>query len=253
MCTRLTAETDIDVKELDTPAICIRCWRLADYIQLQTLQRVAISSLGQHLDAMALLAFNNRHWFQRDDGQLVGVDHDGPQPKWLTHLLDAFREVCVDVATKPLLPTFVAFLWVARFELLEVQEVSDCLHQCQGLDDGLRTLMLKGDFSLTVPLPRWLPFLHTGDIVEKTRERRHIVFPLEDHFAFHGNCWECEEELTNEETLYSNPFPIVDAEIQQATWCHECVERFNRHCRWPWRWGDGRAPGDTINLAAWTW
>lgn len=242
------------MRDLKTPVLCIQCWKLAHHLQLESLKNVSISSLGQHLDAMALLAFNNRHWVLDDDGQHVGMDYGEPKPKWLTCLLDAFREVCVDEVTRPLRATFVAFLWVSRFELLELPDVMDILSQNDDLNEGLYKLMLWGDFLHPRELPAWLSFGGAGDVVREIKQRDYAGFPDEGYFAAHRCfCSECDVEITGDDFLYHNPFPVEGAEIGQLTWCHGCVATFNEQRCWPWRSRDGRRPGDAINLEAWHW
>lgn len=237
------------MKELKTPVLCIRCWRLADYVHLESLKSKAISSLGQYLDSIALLAFNNGYWVETDDGSVCIDRYGAPPPKWLHYLVDAFREVCIDKTTKPLLPTFVAFLWVTRFDLLEVREVMESLNQCHGLNEELRKVMLWRSLHPLRIMPAWLSFGSTSDVLDKIRERGFIDFSE----CGPEVCSECHSSFPQGEVRFHNPFPVEGNEIGDLTWCRCCVDIFNASRRWPWRSNGARDTWNTIWLDALKW
>lgn len=232
----LTSITDLDVRDLKTPALCVRCWILADYVQLETLKNVVISSLGQHFDAMALLA-RSSYW---DDGPQ-------PPPKWLTYLLEGLREVCRDDTTKPIHTIFTAFLWVTRFELLNLPEMLDTLERSHGVNKKLMRLLVFANLDNEDSWPDWFDYKSCSQSIA----RRSIIY-----FDRIRCCSECKRSVTEEELVFYNPFPVSTKnmcfDIGEFIWCKGCATKVNEKCRWPWR-SYRIMKGDKVKLEAWTW
>lgn len=234
----LTSVSDLDVKDLKTPAICVRCWRLADYVQLGTLKDVVVSSLGQHFDAMALLA-SSSYW-----------DDDGPHPppKWLTYLLEGVREACHDDTTKPIHTIFTTFLWVTRFELLGLPETLDTLERSHEINRKLTKLLVFDE--LYDDDDNWANWIET-ESCRQNIARRSIMY-----FDRNRCCTECKGSVTEEELVFYNPFPVsakgLGFDIGEFMWCEGCATKINEECRWPWR-SDCIMRGGKVKLEAWTW
>ncbi|KAJ0116573.1 hypothetical protein J7T55_009723 [Diaporthe amygdali] len=223
---------EVDVKDLKTPAFCVRCWRFADYLNLESLKAVAIATLGQHFDALALLASNVQ-------------GNACIRPKWMTFLFEAFREVSVDESTKPLYCIFATFLLVTRFQLLKLPKTLDFLKHCHGVNKELLKL-LAWDFRDDRPV--WIP--RDIDIEQLTG----IARPF-----FHGSV-SCPgpdcirgESLADQYEIFYNPFPLDSTPIGKFVWCRKCVHKINEERRWPWRSGGGWKEGEKISLEAWSW
>ncbi|KAI7774374.1 hypothetical protein LA080_008848 [Diaporthe eres] len=154
----------LTVQDLNTPILCVRCWKLADYVQLDTLKYVAGSSLGDHFNAMALLCTS-------------GVLKEG-QPDCLRPFFDAFQEVCAD--TPPLRIIFVSFLWVTRFETGLMPRTLDILKENPTVNKALLHLLIYSKFKHK---PGWIP-----DIVNI---ERHIRNRIEVAFWDEVTCSEC--------------------------------------------------------------
>lgn len=237
----LTSITDLDVKDLKTPALCVRCWRLADYVQLETLKKVAVSSLGQHLDAMAFLA-SSSYW---DYGPQ-------PTPKWLGYLLEGLREVCRDDTTKPIHTMFTTFLWVTRFELLTLPETLDSLKKSREVNRQLTDLLIFEELD-DDNWSDWIdiPWGHENMPRENIARRNFIYFDRG------GCCTYCERPVEEEDLLFYNPFPMSTwkhFDIGDLMWCKSCATGINEQCKWPWRWGKYRGyRRDEVKLEAWTW
>lgn len=222
----LTLPQGLTVKDFKTPALCVRCWRLADYVQLETLKSVAISSLEDHLDAMALLATNIR---------------EDSTPIWLGYFLDALREVCANEVTEPLQTIFVAFLWVTRFEMSDLPQMWEALRE--HLDVNKAPLHLLIWNQLDDP-PNWI-----SNVEPEIETRTDITF--EELFI----CSACSGVVrSEEEPRFYNPFPSrrTSKGIGQLKWCKDCVANINERRTWPWRTG---APGtwNKIKVEAWSW
>lgn len=226
---RLTMAIDLDVKDLKTPGLCVRCWRLADYLQFETLKQVAMSSLQDHLDAMALLASCNGYT-------------EGVQPNWLTYLLEAFREVCFDETTKPLHNTFAAFLLVTRFEVLTLPQTLDVLNDCHGLCQSLLKLFVWSAFE---DQPTWIPNKVNIKVIQTTKRPT---------FTSAIYCEVCDEEIDpDSERVFWDPFPANPWAVNaRSTWCESCAAKFSEECCWPWRSGRGMT-GNKVKLEAWSW
>lgn len=231
----LTSVPGLDVKDLKTPALCVRCWRLADYVQLESLKKVATSSLGQHLDAMALLA-SSSHW------------DDGPEtpPNWLTYLLEGLREVCHDDTTQSIHIKFAAFFWVTRFELFHFPETMDALERSQGVNKKLMKLLAFGS----------LDAIYNDDWIENSSWPEYIAERSPIYHDRDRRCSECNRSIGSEGLVFSNPLPVIRnksrSDIGALMWCKCCADKFNENCRWPWRSGRGMA-GNKVKLEAWSW
>lgn len=198
-------------------------------MQLESLKAVAVSSLGQHLDAMALLATSNDF-----EARLTDI------PEWLSDFLDALREVCHDDATKPLHAIFATFLWVTRFTLLLVPELLEEVEQCHGVNRILMRLLVFGTLGIddadNDDWPDWVgPASWRWDIEERG------AF----NYCPSKTCHECERFIARDETEFYNPFPLAGYSIGRVKWCERCVDKFNEDRCWPWRSGGG--------LEAWSW
>lgn len=203
---------DLGVKALNTPTVCIRCWKLADYLQLYSLTSLAAFTLRQHLDATALLVSSNQ--------PVKVVEH-----KPLRDFFHAFGDVCGDVATKPLQTAFVTFLWVTRYDTLVLPETLDILDKWPEVNKKLLELVLWDDSNED---PRWIPDIYGIESI--IRQRTDVIFPNE------VTCSRCHKKIkTCEETVSYNPFPVVNWGIGQLMWCKKCVLLYNEECCWPWR------------------
>ncbi|KKY37077.1 hypothetical protein UCDDA912_g02913 [Diaporthe ampelina] len=179
---------NLDVEDLKTPAICVRCWKLADYLQLESLKTVAVSSLREHLDTMAWLACGT--W----------TYNDGDIPTWLICLLDAVMEVCIDETTKPLVSTFAAFLWVTRFEVLVLPHTLDCLAESHSLNKTLVKLLALNGFGEDEDWPEWIP--DTANTPREIKNKDRITY---EHWV---TCADCDAMInTKDDVVIHNPFP----------------------------------------------
>lgn len=225
---QLTAVSDIYVKDLNTPLSCVRCWKLADYVQLDTLKMAALSSLEDHFNAMALLSSG-------------GGRIEGTRPTWWRHFIDAFQEVCSDISTKPLQATFVTFLWVTRFETLHQRQILDVLKKYPDVNEILLSMFVRGEF-----IAGWLPRLINIQMDIKNRG--------EIQTGFNDTCARCYKKLNPfEEAVFYNPLPVAAGpRIGQLKWCKQCVAEINEERGWPWR-NDGPSKGGKVQIAAWSW
>lgn len=229
----LTTVQDIDVDHLKTPALCVRCWKLADYVQLHGLKSKAISCLNDHLDAMAWLASSD-----------LDIREISPTPKWLGHFFDAFHEVCTDEATRPLQTVFITFLWVTRFHILELPQTWDILEQCPGANKELLRLLARHEVDNAI---RWIPYDHNIEWDIHTRR----VVKFENEIV----CTRCDKEIkAGAEPRFYNPLPVDSSKIGQSMWCKHCVTLCNRERFWPWRrsgaWGIYKT---AVKVEAWSW
>lgn len=217
---------------MNTAALCVRCWKLADYVQLDTLKARAISSLNDHLDAMAWLASSDL-----DIGEIT------PTPKWLGHFFDALQEACADIVTKPLRTAFVAFLWVTRFEMLHLPRTLDILKECPDANQELMSLLVWNRFDNDKP--DWIPAI---DNIEWDI-RNKVDVPFEDGTI----CSDCDKTVSAcMEPMFYNPFPVRGTPIGQMMWCKRCVLECNAERYWPWRLG-GLFRRSSAKVEAWSW
>lgn len=230
---QLTIAIGLDVKALKTPLLCVSCWKLATNLHLDTLKDVVLMALGQHLDAMALLACSTSN-----------LDRGPGLPKWLGYFLDACREVGTNKSMKPLRTLFAAFLWVTRFEVLVTSNAINFLTGCPGVMEEVIKLLVWNHFP---EMPAWIP--DAENIEGAIQNAVEYVHGLADSVI----CSECAHNIdTSTERVFYNPSPVGGSSIGQLTWCRQCVSKFNEECQWPWRGGGGRGEGDKISLEAWT-
>lgn len=214
------------MKELSTPVLCVRCWELADYVQLESLKDVSILSLEDHLNAMALLASS--------DSNLEEM-----KPKWLEHFFDAFKEVFAHTATEPLQTTFITFLWVTRFEILELSQTLDVLRQYPVAHKDLLHLLIGHEVGNKA---EWLPSIN--QLQQEIRNKKKVFLQIE------FKCSNCQRKIKLGPRFY-NPFPTQRAGIGQLMWCKGCVSSFNEHRNWPWRF-NMMAKKENIQVKAWS-
>lgn len=224
---QLTTAEGLNVQDLKTPVLCVRSWKLADYMQLETLKTVSISSLSDHLNAMALLATN---------GCLE--EHE---PKWLSHFFSAFQEVCADTITTPLRDAFVAFLWIGRFEMGVLPQTLDMLKKYPEVNKELLHLLIRNKCQNE---PYWLRDIK--NLESQVRNRQEIARPKE------LMCMRCGVKVdTSDQPIFYNPIPVGLVAIGQSRWCKVCVENLNGHRRWPWE--SGREPrGGKVEVEVWS-
>lgn len=228
-CQGLTEKQVLSVKDLKTPLLCVRCWKLADYLQLESFKSVATSSLEDHLDAMALLASN--------DLELENIN-----PKWLRYFLDAFREVCADKGSKKLHETFITFLWVTRFEMLQLSKILEILERHPDMNRKMLDLLVWNEF---LEKPDWLP--NTKNIEQDIQNRKGIAFKDGTY------CARCVKELNvGEGPRFYNPFPAGHSRIGQLMWCKRCTFQLNESRDWPWRNGRQKWK-NKFPIEAWSW
>lgn len=221
----MTAE-GLNVQDLKTPVLCVRSWKLADYMQLETLKTVSISSLNDHLNAMTLLATN---------GFL-----EEREPKWLSHFFSAFQEVCADVVTTPLRDAFVAFLWISKFEMGILPQTLDMLEKYPQIKKEMLLLLI---WNKCQNKPSWL--CNIKNIESHVQNRRDIPRLSE------VTCSKCRVRVnTGDQPLFHNPFPVGQLTIGQLSWCRMCVENFNSHRRWPWESGQ-ESLGGKVEVEVW--
>lgn len=225
---QLTAVSDIYVKDLNTPLSCLRCWKLADYVQLDTLKITSLSSLEDHFNAMALLSSGSWHL-----GSTTST--------WWGHFVDAFQEVCSEVIMKPFQLTFVTFLWVTRFETLHKRQILDLLNQYPDANELLLYILVRTKYKR---IPSWIP----RDIeIHHIKTRDKITFEVVIPCAY------CKKQLKScEDTIFYNPFSVFEARIGQLKWCQQCVAKINAERSWPWRIGIP-SRRDKVEIAAWSW
>lgn len=215
------------MKDLDTPLSCVRSWKLADYVQLKTLKITSLSSLEDHLNAMALLSTGS--W-------RIG----STKPAWWGHFGDAFQEVCSDEITSPLQATFVTFLWVTRFETIHERQILDVLNRYPGVNEMLLSMFVRGEFRAG-----WIPHLIGIELDIKNRGEIEIEFS--------DTCARCHRHLDPVGAVFYNPFPVgAGLLIGQLKWCKQCVAKINEERSWPWR-NDGPSKGGKVQIAAWSW
>lgn len=229
--TELTIVQGIDVRILNTPALCVRCWKLADYVQLESFKSVAISTLKDHLDAMVLLAAND---------QIV----KGFKPKWLRYFFEAFREVCAEKLTKPLRTIFITFLWVARINMVCLKPTSEMLETHPEVS---RELLERLVYQVLNEGLDWIP------------QSKHIVHHIHtariSKLLGMTSCSGCSKEVNvNVEPRFYNPFPIESSKskIGDLMWCKQCVAKMNEDRSWPWR-TEGSVKRVKVKVEAWAW
>lgn len=235
---QLTKVQELNVEALKTPLLCVRCWKLADYVQSDSLKSLATSKLSDHLDAMVLLASN--------DLDLASIN---PTPKWVRHFFDAFQEACTDEVTKPLQHSFVAFLWVTRFHTLELPQTLDILNGSPGVTKELLRLLVRNRLDTK---PDWIPV--TEEIERDIRNKK------ETPFISTITCSGCRKSFTaGVEPRFYNPFPtpfpsIFHGKKEDSMWCKGCVVELNGNCKWPWRTPLSLGPyGRQVKVEAWSW
>lgn len=236
---QLTTAPVLNVEALKTPLLCVRCWKLADYVQFDSLKSLATSTLSDHLDAMALLVSN--------DLDLAFIK---PTPKWLRHFFDAFQEACTDEGAKPLQTTFVAFLWVTRFHTLELPQTLEILKESPGVNKELLRLLVRNKFDTK---PRWIPI--TDQIERDIQDKKEITFMNKI------TCSKCRKEFeASAEPRFYNPFPTPfpcfggSAQKEESMWCKGCVIELNGGCKWPWRSSQPFSfYGCQVKVEAWSW
>lgn len=232
-------EKELDTKHLNTPLLCVRSWKLADYLQLESLKEVAIWALEDHLDAMALLASNSQ-------------DMEAVKPIWFGHFFDALREVCAHTVMETLQSMFIAFLWVTRFKMLLPQTL-EVLNKHPEVNNKLLQLLAWKRFEGRPP--RWLPESHMFyNIEHDIHDAKAITFKSVQ------SCVKCRKDikLTQGPAFY-NSFPIransseARKDIGQLVWCKWCVDKFNEARSWPWRYDPDGGAWKGIRLEAWSW
>lgn len=219
------------MEDLKTPVLCVRCWKLGDYLQLASLQHLSISSLHDHLDAMALLASND-------------ISMEDIQPKWLGHLFDAFREICADGGAEPLQTIPVTFLWVTRYKMLPLPQTVEVLSSFPDMNAELLKLLVQDELER----PAWIPRI--GYILTNIRCMNEITFKDVIH------CSGCYKKVkANEGPRFYNPFPARRRRkgIGKLMWCKDCVAKFNRDRNWPWRHRRSSEEKREVNVEAWSW
>lgn len=220
--------------QLKTPVLCVRCWKLADYVQLDTLKGVAMESLKDHLDAMALLASHD-------------LATRAINPKWMGYFFDAFQQACTNGATKSLQTEFVTFLWVTRWEMLHLPRTLDFLKENPDVNKELLKLLVCNSLSSNT---YWFPDSHF--IEEDIKNRKDLRFQHEIL------CSKCRKMIKfGLEPRFYNPFPIhpfsrPKLNIGQWVWCKQCADKFNQERNWAWR-PEASLKGGKVNLEAWTW
>lgn len=213
------------MQDLNTPILCVRCWKLADYVQLDTLKHVAGSSLGDHFNAMALLCTSG----------VLGER----QPDCLRHFFDAFQEVCADIP--PIRIIFVSFLWVTRFETGLMPRTLDILKENPTVNKALLRLLIYSKFKHK---PNWIP-----DIVNI---ERHIQNRIEVAVRDEVTCSQCRLRVnTRNEPIFYNPFPVGQSSIGTLVWCKVCVAMFNEYRNWPWR-DSGSVDSGKVEVEIWS-
>lgn len=231
---------DLDLEALDTPLLCVSSWKLADYLQLDSLKEVAVWALEDHLDAMALLASNDQ-------------DIEQVQPVWLRHFHDALREVCADTIAKPLQTAFAAFLWVTRFKML-IPETLEILGGNPGVHGQLMHLLVWNRFDKQHEPHVWFPINERiKDMAREIRNQKPITFGDHDVCPI---CGETEETKNGPEHRFNNPFPIMfpysrsKRRIGYLVMCKVCVDMYNESRSWPWGpWGKDMGH----KVKAWAW
>lgn len=216
------------MKDLKTPILCVLCWKLADYVQLDTLRLVAMQSLGDHFNAMALLATNGT--LEKD------------QPRWLSHFFDAFHVVCSDMTTNKLQITFVSFLWVTRFETCILPQTLNILKKYPEVNEQLLDLLVYNNFNNA---PGWIPKI--ANIEQIIKNRTEVEF--DDEII----CSRCDLKVnTLNEPAFYNPFPAPNTKIGAQMWCKLCVATFNQLRSWPWR-NTSLRNGGKVKVEIWSW
>lgn len=217
------------MKDFETPVFCVRCWKLADYLQLETLKHVSAQNLEDHLDAMALLASND-------------MDFEDMKPTWLKYFFDGFQAACADEVTKPLQTTFITFLWVTRFEMLQLSQTLEILRQFPDVQKDLLNLLIWNEFEKS---PDWLP--DSNHIERDIQNKKDITFPEE------VQCSKCiNKPKVGEGPRFYNPFPVGRSRIGQLMWCKKCAAKINQYRNWPWR-NEGWGKLEKIKVKAWSW
>ncbi|KAG8158282.1 hypothetical protein KVR01_012043 [Diaporthe batatas] len=238
---------ELDVSALNTPLLCLSCWKLADYLRLVSLKSVVRSAINDHLNAMLLLASTDE-----DLEYLTGC---GRKPIWLGHFMDAFREVCAHAVFRPLQAEFVAFLWVTRLEMLDLREIWDTLDEHKDVRAKLLHLLIRqergivdGTSSRLIPRGR----LIDAAIRNKSRPE---AGGFED-----SRCFRCDVRymLTDDPWFY-NPLPMQHYTqcntIGRTQWCKQCADFINASRTQGWRLDrpEEKSTMKTFKLKAWTW
>lgn len=226
--TQLTITKDLNVEDLKTPVLCVRTWKLGNYMQLETLKKVSISSLSDHLNAMALLA---------TDGFL-----DKREPKWLSHFFDAFQEVCADIVTTPLRNNFISFIWICKFEMGLLPRTLDVLKQYPEVNQELLQLLIKNK-----PQDGLYWFPNIRNIEWHAKNRKETIRPIE------VICSNCRTKIeATKRPIFFNPFPVGQVTTGELKWCRACAENLNGHRKWPWG-SCGGGQWEKVKVEAWSW
>lgn len=204
----------------------LRLLSLADFLQLDTLKEEIHALLSSYLDEKTLLACGD--WKTEDNPQ-------PGQPDWLDDLLNALR--CAyelhgcDLARTSL----IAFLWVTRHRLSELDSVCGLLEEQPNISKDLIRVMGRGGFAVPPP---WFHGLNTSlasteYAIHNSKDPREK--PDEDFFI----CAECELDCACNVARVYNAFPVPswgdDIGIGGAVWCESCYEGMVERGSFPWR------------------
>lgn len=240
-------EKELETQHLKTPLLCVRSWKLADYLQLESLKEAAIWALEDHLDAMVLLASSN-------------ADIEVVEPIWFGHFVDAFREVCAHSVMETLQGMFIAFLWVSRFKMLLPQTL-EVLNKHPDVNNKLLKLLAWKQFEKKPPY--WFPesLSHFGHKIEDDIHSAKAIVINDSQ-----NCAKCLKAIApSQGPKFYNPLPtrprptfgVGRKEIGQLVWCKLCVDDINEERTWPWqREGSAGSLFGVIHktkVRAWAW
>lgn len=249
----LTIGEELNLEAQNTPLLCVCSWKLADYLQLDTIKPVAASALQEHLNAMLLLASSDK-------------DLRKVKPVWLTHFMDAFREVCTHMVLRPLQSEFVAFLWIARFEILCLGEIWEILDNHHDVRDQLHQLLIFHKFSDRSDKPLLVPW-DCCDIESEIQTKRDPRWEDKDECSLCGNKKPAARDSDIEESVrasdepwFYNPLPMIEFAtdwdipgIGEETWCKGCAYHFiEGRSRWPWV-SEDRPRIKRFRPKAWSW
>lgn len=242
MKTELTLGKELDTKDLNTPLLCVRSWKLADYLHLESLKEVATWALEDHLDAMVLLASND-------------VDIGLVEPIWFGHFVDAFREVCAHAVMETFQNMFITFLWVTRFKML-LPQTFEVLNKHPDVNNKLLKLLAWKEFEKV--RTQWFPKSHSPYDVEHDIHNTKAITISDVQ-----SCAECGKGIgPGQGPRFYNPFPILNifgqhSKIGQLVWCKQCVDNFNHRRSWPWQCKPfGYSPVRAVpktKMKAWAW
>ncbi|KAK7713708.1 hypothetical protein SLS63_012023 [Diaporthe eres] len=109
----LTFKTDIDIPKLqdgiDTPALCVRIFRLGDFFLINDLKTKATTELNAHLYENLFFFFD----FKPSDGQT---------PKWLTEIVHGLDEAYKDRSTESMSEILIEFVYIIKEHLFRHAE-----------------------------------------------------------------------------------------------------------------------------------